>query len=197
MTDWTRTIWWWLMAPPATIKKAGEDPDERVVHCGHHRPLSVQWAKSVGCWRHETPKTIMRRTGAARTAYDNFTHRHRVLAASTPATRDLIESLCESAYMAVEHTMTKGLSCGEAARNVLYDSDGRRPVVNLAAHKDVRVLPVELVLYHHAMEQVLEAAKMDLSSYLETDADTRERLWGHVDVIALTRIPSALLLDGL
>ena len=193
-----KDIWWWLQAPNELIVASGENPEARVVHCGHTQPLSATWTLSVGCWGHEPAATIMRRTGASRGAYDNFKFRHRVVAVPESVDRGMIEALCEATYGALQHSAARrGWSVGEAARAYMRGEENvprKRKVAFTEDFTDVRVLPVELVLYHNAMKHILETEGLTYAAHLELPLDAKTEVWGRYDVIALTRATSARLL---
>jgi hypothetical protein len=197
----TNDIWWWLTATHPEICAAGLDPDSRVLITGHTRALSLQWARSVGMWGHEPARTIMRYTKAARGTYNNFKIRHAVSAAKETTSNARIQLFCEAAYMQIEtdrdgQGLVPDRSVGETARMLMKQNlqPGAAPVRFGPLYHSVRMLPVEIVLYHTAMRTVLMANEITMDHYLGAEDLDREVYWRPHNVLAMTRAPSRMFL---
>jgi hypothetical protein len=175
--------WWdWLTMTKLELREAGVDPEERFGRTGHRRHFSKVWACSVGYWVLAEPREIMSVCGLDpkdakdRSRYDMFKSRWR-LASSRTAPGDLDSTrslsarrllLAESAALEMQLAMnghgtyTAPVPPGEAAKLVA---------------SDLKILPMEAMLYRHAVDRVLEENELTWRAYFAIPEVERPKLW--------------------
>ena len=192
--------WWdWLMASAAELKALGVDPSHRMAQVGRSRPLSPQWARSVGLWAVRDAKDILAAIappGATpqdlrklRYAYDVFKNRNGLWTSRNVMREFQLTGIQTHKYgRAYVGTMlhlrieilredNPALSIGAAAAIAVGPMKGETPI---------GVLPVEAVQYYHAVEHILKVNKMSSQKWgsewaSEMAWKDRRELWDEQD----------------
>jgi len=211
------TWWEWLIADSASIRRLGHDPTQRLPHTGHQRALSSRWAQTIGKWGRSSPASIIKlyrgesetaiSEQKARWAYDLFKNRNHLwspgdwisLLDAEPIDflrigGVMIASLAHARVMLWKVTHPT-LSLGAAAREaVLYEQpqDKAKEKLNYLG-----MLPIEALLYYHAIEHVLEESgitKMVWSDCQGIEAwGERADLWKRHECDELVSLPAHAL----
>lgn len=211
------TIWDWLLAPADMLREAGVDPAERLARTGHSRPIPIRWAKTIGMWCVASPKEIIDRVGAERVTYDMFRQRHALrVARNTDQQIEQQYSIAEAAklyrrvfianecYRIITHRRTKepALSIGAAA-SLSTGRESRDQKIPLRKRPPVKgnlgVLPIEAVLYYHAIELIRVEHYMDPNHWLAISSSNNQHdleqlriMWEANEGSSLVGLPDAI-----
>lgn len=176
----------WLIFTKMEIKEAGADPTERYNRIGHKRPLSKQWAQTIGLWSLKEADSIMTAVGKdhdeQRSSYDMFKARHdlytkrqfaRHMRSLDRENRDRklydqfdLALLC---YASLQTQIWNAVKKGEAspARGDLIDFTRRH----------YGVLPIEAYLYHRATFDVIAENELTMDEWGKLPYEQQREYW--------------------
>jgi hypothetical protein len=170
--------WWdWLLAPASSLKERGLDPTQRVANTGHIRPMSPRWAKTLGWWCRSEPGDILNLVSSGdseddqkrtRAAYDVFRYRHHLKLWKQFAKPIFDNTPPRDFFMQVGPVIVATMAHNRVERMQKLTQASPGSAANLAAKWEPEMmrgsstqwfglLPIEMLLYYYAIEQVLES----------------------------------------
>lgn len=207
--------WWdWLLAGALDLKRLGVDPAQRLNQIGHKRPLSTRWSRTIGMWAVNEPKDLIKtafplakeevQKRRARTAYDVFKYRHRLVTKhdfvmthlDPPNLKVFMEigtvMVATYAYARMSDFVGRGSSLGSAAFNgVAWSRNANGELVD----EPLGILPIEAVLYYRALEHIFSETSLSYVSWIREDSAkawyTRAEYWRDLGCDEIVSLPKA------
>lgn len=190
MTHRPLTWWEWLIADSDSIYRAGHDPVQRLQHTGHQRAMSRRWAQTIGMWGRAKPAAMINlyapetktaeEKRQARASYDLFKNRYHLRSqkqwmelyelhgdtAMFFKVSGVILATVAHARMAVWRKEMPNLTLGAMAREASSYEDPEAKRRDDTAY--LGLLPIETLLYYHALEHILEETSVSHVAWAKT-----------------------------